>query len=65
MLRLIIQPKRKYNKKHEEDSDGKDIQNDEMSEDAREEDSTNDEYDLDSSISFENDTESTSTKEMN
>ena len=49
---------------HAEDLDGKDIQNDEMSEDAQEEeDSTNDEYDQDSSISFENDTESTSSQE--
>ena len=45
---------------------GKDIQDDEMSEATNEsgkEDSTNDEYDQDSSISFENDTESASSEE--
>ena len=44
MLRLIIQTKRKY--KHKKDSGGKDIPDDEMSEDTYEwgqEDSTNDE----------------------
>ena len=35
-----------------------------MSEDAQEEDSTNDERDQDSSISFENDTESTTSQEV-
>ena len=34
-----------------------------MSEDTNEEESTNDEYDQDSSISFEDDTESTSSQE--
>ena len=47
MLRLIIQTERK-DKKYKEDLNGKDIQNEGMSEDAQEEDSTNDEYDQDS-----------------
>ena len=51
LLRLIIQ-REEYKNKNKEDSDGQDIQHDEMSEDAREEDSTNDEYDQDSSISL-------------
>ena len=50
-------------KENPEDLDGKDIQNEEMSEDAQEEDSTNDEYDQDSSISFEDDADSTSSQE--
>ena len=55
MLRLTIRTKRKYKrKKNKEDFDGEDIKNDEMSEDAQEEDGTIDEYDQDSSISFEN-----------
>ena len=54
---------RKYRKKNKEDFDGRDIHNDEIREDAQEEDSTNGEYDLDSSISFEDDTESTSSQE--
>ena len=41
MLCLIFQTKRKYKQKNKEDLDGKDIQNDEMSEDTQEEDSTN------------------------
>ena len=52
MLRLILQTKESTKSKNKEDFGGKDIQNDEMSEDAQEEDSTNDEYDQDSSISF-------------
>ena len=44
MLTLIVQTQRKYKKKNKEDLERKDIQN-EMSEDAQEEDSTNDEFD--------------------
>ena len=49
--------------KNKEDLDGKDIHNDEMSEGAQEEDNTNDEYDQDGSISFEDDPESTTSQE--
>ena len=63
MLRLVIQTKRKYKKKNKGDLDGKDIRNDGMSEGTEEEDSTNDEYDEDSSISVENDPGSTSSQE--
>ena len=44
MLTLIVQTQRNYKKKNKEDLERKDIQN-EMSEDAQEEDSTNDEFD--------------------
>ena len=63
MLRLIVQKKRKILKKNKEDSDRKDIQSGEMSEDAQEEDSTNDEYDQDSSVSFEDDADNISSQE--
>ena len=49
--------------RQKKDSGGKDIQDDERSEYTKEEDSINDEYDQDGSISFENDTESTSSQE--
>ena len=63
ILRLIIQTKRTYKKKKKQDLGGTDIQDDEMSEATQKEDSRNDEYDQDSSISFENGTEITSNQE--
>ena len=62
MLRLIIQKKQKYKNINKKELGGKDIQDDEMSESTKE-DSTNEEYDQDSSISFDNDTESTASQE--
>ena len=62
---LSFRQKIHKNNKHK-DSGGKDIQDSEMSEatnESRNEDSTNDECDRNSSISFENDTESTSSQE--
>ena len=56
MLRLIIQTKRKYKKKFEEDLGDTPMN-------REKEDRTNDECDQDSSISLENDTESTSSQE--
>ena len=65
-LPRIIQAKRKYKKtKNKKERGGKDIQDDEMSEATNEsgkEDSTNDEDDQDSCISFENDAECTSSQ---
>ena len=60
MLRLIIQTKKSKRKtmKTQVEKTCK------VSEDTREEDNTKDEYDQDSSISFENDTESTSSQEQ-
>ena len=56
MLRLIIQTKRKY--KNKQESGGKYIRDDEISEETQEEISTHDECDQDSSISFDDDEES-------
>ena len=58
---LVIQTKRTYKKKKQRRIRWK--RHPDMSEGAHEEDSTNDEYDQDSSISFENDTESTSSQD--
>ena len=50
-------------KKNKQKIGGKDIRDDEISEDTQEEDSTNGEYDQDSSISFEDDEGSTAGQE--
>ena len=63
LLRLITQMRRKNEKKNKEDFDGNDVKNEEVSEDAQEEDSTNAEYYQYSSISFEDDAKSTSSQE--
>ena len=58
MLRLIIQTKRTC--EHKKELGDKDIRDDEMSEATQEEeDSTHDEYDQDSSISYDDDEEGT------
>ena len=63
MLRLIIQTKRKY--KNKQESGGKYIRDDEISEETQEEISTHDECDQDSSISFDDDEESKASREDN
>ena len=58
LRRLIIETKKKI-----QIIGRKDIRDDEKSEDTQEEDSTQDEYDQDSSISFDDDADSTSSQE--
>ena len=60
MLRLIIQTKRKY--KNKKELVEKDVRDDEISEDTRE-DSTHHEYDQDSSIPFDDDEDNTASQE--
>ena len=63
-LRLIFQTKRKY-KQTQKETGEKDIRDDEISEETHEEDGTHDEYDQDSSISFDDDEGSTASQEDN
>ena len=61
--RIMFRFKRKTKKKNKNDLDRKDIKNHEMSEDSWEEDNTHDKHDRDSSISFDDDKESTPSQE--
>ena len=64
-LRLIFQTKRKY-KQTQKETGEKDIRDDEIIEETHEEDRTHDEFDQDSSISFDDDDEgSTASQEDN
>ena len=63
MFRLIIQTKRKY--KNRREIGGRGTRDDEISEETQEEISTIHECDQDSSISFDDDEESTTSQEDN